>query len=161
MLIFVNELASAGITDPDLIEAFAACRKLNAEHGKTYFLATRLLPKAKRPFVHALYGFARYADEIVDDLNLPISDQARSEKFESWQAQVRKDLHRGKSEDPIIGQGSGEFVYLTSLVPDQVQPVVEEQVETRLAKGERRVSPFLVPMMMANVMKRFKQVDSY
>jgi 3-oxoacyl-[acyl-carrier-protein] synthase II len=27
---------------------------------------------------------------------------------------------------------------------------LEEQVETRLAKGERRVSPFLVPMMMAN-----------
>ena len=102
MLIFMNELAAAGITDPDLMAAFAACRKLNAEHGKTYFLATRLLPKAKRPFVHALYGFARYADEIVDDLNLPISNQARTEKFESWQAQVRKDLHRGKSEDPIV-----------------------------------------------------------
>jgi 3-oxoacyl-[acyl-carrier-protein] synthase II len=27
---------------------------------------------------------------------------------------------------------------------------LEEQVEVRLAKGERRVSPFLVPMMMAN-----------
>ena len=27
---------------------------------------------------------------------------------------------------------------------------LEEQVEVRLTKGERRVSPFLVPMMMAN-----------
>jgi 3-oxoacyl-[acyl-carrier-protein] synthase II len=27
---------------------------------------------------------------------------------------------------------------------------LEDQIETRLAKGERRVSPFLVPMMMAN-----------
>ena len=25
-------------------------------------------PAGKRPYVHALYGFARYADEIVDDL---------------------------------------------------------------------------------------------
>ena len=27
---------------------------------------------------------------------------------------------------------------------------LEEQIEVRLSKGERRVSPFLVPMMMAN-----------
>ena len=27
---------------------------------------------------------------------------------------------------------------------------LEEQIEVRIAKGERRVSPFLVPMMMAN-----------
>ena len=32
------------------------------------FLATRLLPPGQRPAIHALYGLARYADEIVDDL---------------------------------------------------------------------------------------------
>ena len=37
----------------------------------TYYLATLLLPPAKRPYVHALYGFARYADELVDDLDTP------------------------------------------------------------------------------------------
>ena len=34
-----------------------------------YFLATLLLPPAKRPYVHALYGFARHVDDIVDDLD--------------------------------------------------------------------------------------------
>ena len=63
-----RELDAAGITDPALRAAYTACRELNAQHGRTYFLATRLLPAAKRPYVHALYGFARYADEIVDDL---------------------------------------------------------------------------------------------
>jgi phytoene synthase len=62
------ELDAAGITDPVLRAAYATCRALNAAHGRTYFLATRLLPAARRPAVHALYGFARYADEIVDDL---------------------------------------------------------------------------------------------
>ncbi|UVS77880.1 phytoene/squalene synthase family protein [Actinokineospora sp. UTMC 2448] len=52
--------------DPDLATAYAACRLINAEHGRTYFLATRLLPPHRRPAVHALYGFARLADEIVD-----------------------------------------------------------------------------------------------
>ena len=62
------ELDAAGITDPALRAGYGVCRALNAHHGRTYFLATRLLPAARRPAVHALYGFARYADEIVDDL---------------------------------------------------------------------------------------------
>jgi phytoene synthase len=46
--------------------AYRYCRRLNARHGKTFFLATALLPATKRRYVHALYGFARYADDIVD-----------------------------------------------------------------------------------------------
>lgn len=61
------ELDAAGLTDPQLRAAYAACRALHAEHGRTYFLATRLLPPARRVDIHALYGFARFADEIVDD----------------------------------------------------------------------------------------------
>ncbi|SHF40231.1 phytoene/squalene synthase family protein [Streptoalloteichus hindustanus] len=63
-----TELDAAGITEPRLRAAYARCRRLNAHHGRTFFLATRLLPPALRPSVHALYGFARWADEIVDDL---------------------------------------------------------------------------------------------
>ena len=63
-----RELDAAGIVDPALRASYERCRELNAAHGKTYYLATLLLPPAKRPYVHALYGFARYADEIVDDL---------------------------------------------------------------------------------------------
>ena len=65
----MDELTAAGISDPALRASYAECKRLNSLHGKTYYLATLLLPPAKRPFVHALYGFARYADEIVDDLN--------------------------------------------------------------------------------------------
>lgn len=72
------ELDAAGITDPALRAAYGTCRTLNAIHGRTYFLATRLLPPPRRPAVHALYGFARYADEIVDDLDdaRPVAEKA-------------------------------------------------------------------------------------
>ena len=53
----MDELTAAGITDPDLRASYAECKRLNSLHGKTYYLATLLLPKEKRPFVHALYGF--------------------------------------------------------------------------------------------------------
>lgn len=52
--------------DPALHDAYRLCRELNARHGKTYFLATRLLPVDKRAGVHALYGFARMVDDVVD-----------------------------------------------------------------------------------------------
>ncbi|MDQ4116321.1 MAG: phytoene/squalene synthase family protein [Actinomycetota bacterium] len=60
------ELDAAGVTDPGLRADYLRCRELHAAHGRTYFLATRLLPAPRRVHVHALYGFARYADEIVD-----------------------------------------------------------------------------------------------
>ncbi|RLK61507.1 phytoene/squalene synthase family protein [Actinokineospora cianjurensis] len=50
-----------------LDSAYAGSRAINAHHGRTYYLATRLLPPSRRPAVHALYGFARVADEIVDN----------------------------------------------------------------------------------------------
>ena len=64
-----TELHAAGIDDERLRESYRYCRRLNAQHGRTYFLATRLLAPSQRPAVHALYGFARYADDILDDLD--------------------------------------------------------------------------------------------
>lgn len=60
------ELDAAGVAAPGLRAAYLDCRALAARHGRTYFLATRLLPAAKRPHVHALYALARLADDIVD-----------------------------------------------------------------------------------------------
>jgi phytoene synthase len=62
-----RELDAASITDPALRRAYVRCRELNAARGRTYFLATRLLPRSRRPAVHALYGFARYVDDLVDE----------------------------------------------------------------------------------------------
>ena len=97
----LRELAAAGITDPKLQQSYQLCRKLNAQHGKTYFLATRLLPPAKRPYVHALYGFARYADEIVDDLASTLTAEQKAAALSSWGDQVLQDLEQGYSADPV------------------------------------------------------------
>jgi phytoene synthase len=96
-----RDLGAAGIRDPRLQESYETCRKLNAEHGKTYYLATLLLPPEKRPYVHALYGFARYADEIVDDLESTLSTDAKAELLASWGQHFLDDLDRGHSDDPV------------------------------------------------------------
>jgi phytoene synthase len=97
----VDELTAAGITDSDLRASYEECKRLNALHGKTYFLATLLLPKAKRPFVHALYGFARYADEIVDDLASELSIEEKAEALSIWGNGVLADLKKGTSDDHV------------------------------------------------------------
>ena len=67
-----SELDAAGVRDPALRDAYEQCRVLNAEHGRTFFLATRLLAPEQRPAVHALYGFARRADDILDDFDASV-----------------------------------------------------------------------------------------
>jgi phytoene synthase len=97
----MDELTAAGIIDPELRKSYAECKKLNAQHGKTYYLATLLLPPAKRPFVHALYGFARYADEIVDDLNSKLSEEEKAKALKVWGEGVISDIKSGVSHDHI------------------------------------------------------------
>jgi phytoene synthase len=87
--------------DQALKESYEECKRLNSLHGKTYYLATLLLPKNKRPYVHALYGFARYADEIVDDLASTLSPQEKADALRSWSAGVLEDLKKGTSSDHI------------------------------------------------------------
>lgn len=96
-----GELDAAGVTDPQLRASYQRCRLLNAEHGKTYYLATLLLPPGKRPFVHALYGFARYADEVVDDLGSTLTVQQKADELQRLGDQLYADLERGRSDHPI------------------------------------------------------------
>ncbi len=97
----MNELDAAGIIDPELRSSYLECKRLNAQHGKTYYLATLLLPKSKRPHVHALYGFARYADEIVDDLASTLTDQQKSDALRRWSDQLLTDIANGRSSDAV------------------------------------------------------------
>jgi phytoene synthase len=76
--------------------AFAHCAAIAARHGKSYHLATRLLPPDRRPAVHALYAAARTADDLVD---LPGTDPAGD--LADWSRAVLADLAAGWSDDPV------------------------------------------------------------
>ena len=85
----------------DLATSYALCRRLNAEHGRTYYFATRFLPADRRRHVHALYGFARYADDLVDHRGLDWSPAERRAALEDWSARFLADVRAGASDDPI------------------------------------------------------------
>ena len=100
-----------------LQQSYEECKRLNALHGKTYYLATLLLPAAKRPPVHALYGFARYADEIVDDLASTLSPAEKAVALRTWGDSVLADLRKGESHD-LIGRALVDTVKRYSIPLD-------------------------------------------
>ncbi|MFE5258649.1 phytoene/squalene synthase family protein [Streptomyces coelicoflavus] len=97
-----RELDAAGVTDPELRAAYARCRQLNARHGKTYFLATRLLPLERRSAVHALYGFARWADDIVDDLDQHRTAAERDRLLRQLESDLTDGLRTGAGDEPVV-----------------------------------------------------------
>ncbi len=80
--------------------SFERCRQLNRRSGTTYYWATELLPRVKRHYVHALYGFCRYADDIVDDLG-PLPVEARATALRAFGDRFLADLAAGRSDDLV------------------------------------------------------------
>jgi phytoene synthase len=87
------------VRDPALREAYRRCRTINAEHGRTFFLATRMLAPEQRPAVHALYGFARRADDILDDFDPIISMEERADQLHRLATQLFNRLVQGSDND--------------------------------------------------------------
>jgi 15-cis-phytoene synthase len=97
-----SDLDAAGVREPALREAFRQCREINARHGKTFFLATRLLAPGQRPAVHALYGFARRADDILDDFDARGTEQ-RAEQLQALSTNLFNCLMQDQAcDDPTL-----------------------------------------------------------
>lgn len=81
-----------------LDDSYRRCREITRRAGSTFFWAARLLRADQRPDVHALYAFARTADDIVDR---PGPDPAAD--LREFGARFFADLELGASDDPILG----------------------------------------------------------
>ncbi len=84
-----------------LDESYARCKQLNKAYGTTYYAAAMLLPRVKRHHVHALYGFCRHADDIVDELG-PVSVDEREHALNELSDRFFADLERGDSDDLVL-----------------------------------------------------------
>jgi phytoene synthase len=93
-----HELDAARVNEPALRASYEVCRRINASHGRTFYLATLLLPAAKRPAVHALYGFARHADDIVDSLDPALTTAQREAALQTWADRFLA----GSGADPLL-----------------------------------------------------------
>jgi 15-cis-phytoene synthase len=84
--------------DPAISAAYEACRRLQRRHDPTYYWATRRLPADVRPATHALYGYVRTADQIVDGPDRPPTPEARRAALDAWE----RELRGGRSSHPAV-----------------------------------------------------------
>jgi phytoene synthase len=94
-----SELDAAGISEPALRAAYTESRRINAHHGRTFFLATRLLPARARPAAHALYGFARAVDDVVDN---PVAGSDPASELDRVARQLDAVFDGGLQPDPVL-----------------------------------------------------------
>ena len=89
------------VTDRRLQQSYRTCRRLQRRHDPTFYCATYCLPRDVQPAVHALYGFVRGADEIVDGGALPAGVPRRA-ALDAWEAELEAGLAGGRSDHPVI-----------------------------------------------------------
>ncbi len=70
-------------------------RRVMAHHAKTFFWASRLLPRRVQPGIEVLYAFCRFVDDVADETgSIPATHAALS--------RIRDDLSRGESRLPPV-----------------------------------------------------------
>ena len=75
-----------------------AGKSIQQQTGRTFHLATRLLPKRIRHATYVLYGFFRIADEIVDDPDGPDPDE-QAEQLADLRAEA---LGEQPTDEPVL-----------------------------------------------------------
>ena len=85
--------------DPALTRAYETCRRMHRRFDPTYYWATRRLPEEVRPATHALYGYVRTADQIVDGPRRDGRPEARRAALDAWEAELEAG---SASSQPVV-----------------------------------------------------------
>jgi squalene synthase HpnC len=79
--------------------AFAHCEEMAKTHYENFPVASLLLPRRQRPYVAAIYAFARTADDFADEGTLSSSE--RLARLDDWERRLDAS-YRGEANDPVF-----------------------------------------------------------
>jgi squalene synthase HpnC len=79
--------------------AYNYCETVARAHYENFPVASLMLPKKKRPFVAAIYAYARAADDIADEGGR--SPEERLRQLDAWEASLDA-CYRGTAEHPVF-----------------------------------------------------------
>jgi squalene synthase HpnC len=83
----------------DIAGAFDWCVRLTRSHYENFPVASLFVPREKRPYVCAVYAFARTADDFADEGDDPPEERLR--KLDDWRAQLDA-AYEGRADHPVF-----------------------------------------------------------
>lgn len=81
--------------------SFEHARLLTAHHSKSFYISARMLPRERRWATYALYGFCRYADNLIDNPRQRSAAELLAEA-DFIANELRIAYRTGESEHPVI-----------------------------------------------------------
>lgn len=87
--------------EPSNRAAFEHARQITAYFAKSFYFSAALLPQEKRWATYAVYGFCRYADNLIDNRRQRAAAEILRE-VEFLEAELRTAYRTGESEHPIL-----------------------------------------------------------
>lgn len=90
-------------------EAYAWCERLVRSHRENFPVGSRLLPRATRRDLWAIYAFARVADDWADEPDRGTAE-ARLARIADWRVRAEA-AHRGDLAAATSGAGPARFVF--------------------------------------------------
>jgi squalene synthase HpnC len=83
----------------DIAGAFAWCEHLTRSHYENFPVASLFIPRDKRPYVCAVYAFARTADDFADEGDDPPAVRLRN--LDDWGEKLDA-AYRGRTDHPVF-----------------------------------------------------------
>lgn len=83
-----DDLPDATLGEPD----WWRCEAIARHHGRTFYFASRCLPRAQRRAILAAYAYCRIADDIVDAAGETGADNALTD-LAAWEDEITHPVH--------------------------------------------------------------------
>lgn len=125
-----GSLETGGEAPCSLPEAYAFCTRLAMHHYENFPVGSLLIPHSMRKHVHAIYSFARIADDFADEARF---EGSRLENLCVWRESLAR-CYRGKSSHPVfiaLGDTAAKYGIPQSLLGDLLTAFEQDVLKAR------------------------------
>jgi phytoene synthase len=109
--------------------AYEFCREIATSHYENFPVGSLLIPRNLRKHFHAIYAFARIADDFADERHEEEYPETDRLELLAWWLELLRRSDRGQSEHPVfiaLGRTRDEFELPISLFEDLISAFTQD-----------------------------------
>ena len=125
------------MTSANLDAAYQSCLDMARKHYENFPVASFLLPRHLRKHVAAIYAFARQADDLADEGNMPAEQRLKA--LQEMNIRLHSCTHGNTSDDPMylaLANTIQQFNLPVALFSDLISAFSQDVTQHRYASFE-------------------------